>query len=283
MHPAAGLVLTYLALATLPLAIAALPPRPPGRAFVVELAVALGFVGWAQVGLQFGLIARFRRISRPFGIDLVMQLHRQLGFVAVGFVLAHALLLPLLGGVLMGGLASLVYFADITWFRVGGPAQVLFAPADAADLAYFLAHIPAELPVTVIGLGSNLLVRDGGIPGVAIRLGRGFAQIAAEGGHRIRAGAAVPDVKLARAAAEAGIAGLAFYRGIPGAIGGAVRMNAGAHGGRTGSEILSGPAGSWSSASRMSLADSRVSCRRTRVRALTSPESNTGTWKDRRS
>jgi UDP-N-acetylmuramate dehydrogenase len=134
---------------------------------------------------------------------------------------------------LRGRLAANQPLADITWFRVGGPAQVLFAPADAADLAYFLAHIPAELPVTVIGLGSNLLVRDGGIPGVAIRLGRGFAQIAAEGGHRIRAGAAVPDVKLARAAAEAGIAGLAFYRGIPGAIGGAVRMNAGAHGRET--------------------------------------------------
>jgi predicted ferric reductase len=96
VHPAAGLVLAYLAIAMLPLAIAALPPRPPGRAFGIELAVALGFVGWAQVGLQFGLIARFQRISRPFGIDLVMQLHRQLGFVAVGFVLAHALLLPLL-------------------------------------------------------------------------------------------------------------------------------------------------------------------------------------------
>jgi UDP-N-acetylmuramate dehydrogenase len=134
---------------------------------------------------------------------------------------------------LRGRLAANQPLADITWFRVGGPAQVLFAPADAADLAYFLAHLPADLPVTVIGLGSNLLVRDGGIPGVVIRLGRGFSQVAVEPGHRLRAGAAVPDAKLARAAADAGIDGLAFYRGIPGAIGGALRMNAGAHGRET--------------------------------------------------
>ena len=89
------------------------------------------------------------------------------------------------------------------------------------------------MPVVVIGLGSNLLVRDGGVPGVVIRLGRGFAKIEVEAGHRLRAGTAVPDVKLARAAADAGIAGLAFYRGIPGSIGGALRMNAGAHGRET--------------------------------------------------
>ncbi len=134
---------------------------------------------------------------------------------------------------LRGRLAGNQSLAEITWFRVGGPAQVLFVPADAQDLAYFLGHIPAEIPVTVIGLGSNLLVRDGGVPGVTIRLGRGFAQIAVEPGNRIRAGAAVPDAKLARAAADAGIAGLAFYRGIPGSIGGALRMNAGAHGRET--------------------------------------------------
>jgi UDP-N-acetylmuramate dehydrogenase len=134
---------------------------------------------------------------------------------------------------LRGRLSANQTLADITWFRVGGPAQVLFVPADAYDLAYFLAHIPADLPVTVIGLGSNLLVRDGGIPGITIRLGRGFAQTAVEPGHRIRAGAAMPDAKLARAAADAGIAGLAFYRGIPGSIGGALRMNAGAHGRET--------------------------------------------------
>lgn len=134
---------------------------------------------------------------------------------------------------LRGRLSANVMLADITWFRVGGPAQVLFAPADEADLAYFLKGIPADLPVTLVGLGSNLLVRDSGLPGVVIRLGKGFATVAAEDGHRVRAGTAVPDVKVARAAAEAGIAGLAFYRGIPGSIGGALRMNAGAHGRET--------------------------------------------------
>ncbi len=134
---------------------------------------------------------------------------------------------------LRGRLASGQKLADITWFRVGGPAQALFSPADEADLAYFLAGIPADLPVTVVGLGSNLLVREGGVPGVVIRLGKGFAAITPEPGHRLRAGAAVPDVKVARAAADAGIAGLAFYRGIPGSIGGALRMNAGAHGRET--------------------------------------------------
>jgi UDP-N-acetylmuramate dehydrogenase len=134
---------------------------------------------------------------------------------------------------LKGRLSANVPLADITWFRVGGPAQVLFAPADEADLAYFLKGIPPDLPVTMVGLGSNLLVRDGGLPGVTIRLGRGFAAVAPEPGHRIRAGTALPDVKVARAAAEAGIAGLAFYRGIPGSIGGALRMNAGAHGRET--------------------------------------------------
>jgi UDP-N-acetylmuramate dehydrogenase len=134
---------------------------------------------------------------------------------------------------LKGRLAANVPLADITWFRVGGPAQVLFAPADEADLAYFLKGLPGDLPVTTVGLGSNLLVRDGGLPGVVLRLGRGFAAVSAESGQRVRAGTAVPDVKVARAAAEAGIAGLAFYRGIPGSIGGALRMNAGAHGRET--------------------------------------------------
>jgi len=134
---------------------------------------------------------------------------------------------------LKGRLSANVPLADITWFRVGGPAQVLFAPADEGDLAYFLTGISPELPVTLVGLGSNLLVRDGGLPGVVVRLGRGFAAVAAEPDHRVRAGTAVPDVKVARAAAEAGIAGLAFYRGIPGSIGGALRMNAGAHGRET--------------------------------------------------
>ena len=130
---------------------------------------------------------------------------------------------------LRGRLTSNAPLAEITWFRVGGPAQILFAPADEADLAYFLKALPDGVPINVIGLGSNLLVRDGGVPGVVIRLGRGFNEIKIEDSHQLRAGTGVPDVKVARAAAEAGISGLAFYRGIPGSIGGALRMNAGAH------------------------------------------------------
>ena len=134
---------------------------------------------------------------------------------------------------LRGSLAGNRSLADITWFRVGGPAQVLFTPADEADLAYFLKQNGGALAVEVIGLGSNLLVRDGGVPGVVIRLGRGFGHVAAEEKCRVRAGTVVPDVKVARVAAEAGITGLSFYRGIPGSVGGALRMNAGAHGGET--------------------------------------------------
>lgn len=134
---------------------------------------------------------------------------------------------------LRGRLIANASLADITWFRVGGPAEVLFTPADEADLALFLQHLDPAIPVFVIGLGSNLLVRDGGVPGIVIRLGRGFGDVKAEPGHRVRAGTAAPDVRVARVAAEAGIAGLAFYRGIPGSIGGALRMNAGAHGSET--------------------------------------------------
>jgi UDP-N-acetylmuramate dehydrogenase len=134
---------------------------------------------------------------------------------------------------LRGRLLANQPLADLTWFRVGGPAQVLFMPEDEADLAYFLAHLSNDIPVTVIGLGSNLIVRDGGVPGVVIRLGRGFNEVAVDQGERIRAGCAVPDVKVARAAQEAGIAGLAFFRGIPGAVGGALRMNGGAYGRET--------------------------------------------------
>jgi UDP-N-acetylmuramate dehydrogenase len=122
--------------------------------------------------------------------------------------------------------------AELTWFRVGGPAQILFMPEDEADLSYLLRELPGDIPVTAIGLGSNLIVRDGGIAGVVIRLGRGFNEITVEG-PRVRAGAAVPDVKIARTAQEAGIAGLSFLRGIPGSIGGALRMNGGAYGGET--------------------------------------------------
>jgi UDP-N-acetylmuramate dehydrogenase len=122
--------------------------------------------------------------------------------------------------------------AELTWFRVGGPAQVLFMPEDEKDLSYLLANLPDDVPVTTVGLGSNLIVRDGGIAGVVVRLGRGFNDVAVEG-MRIRAGAAVPDVKVARAAQEAGVAGLSFLRGIPGSVGGALRMNGGAYGGET--------------------------------------------------
>lgn len=139
---------------------------------------------------------------------------------------------------LRGRLIEHARLADITWFRVGGPAEVLFTPADEGDLAYFLAGLPPSVPVFVMGLGSNLLIRDGGVPGVVIRLGRGFSDVGVEGDHRLRAGAAVPDVKVARAAADAGLAGLAFYRGIPGSIGGALRMNAGAHGRETRDVLL---------------------------------------------
>jgi len=123
--------------------------------------------------------------------------------------------------------------AQLTWFRTGGPAQMLFTPEDEADLSYFLASLPPDVPVYPVGVGSNLLVRDGGVPGVVIRLGRGFNMISIEEDCRVRVGTAVPDVKLARAAGEAGIDGLSFYRGIPGCVGGALRMNAGAYGGET--------------------------------------------------
>lgn len=134
---------------------------------------------------------------------------------------------------LRGRLLENQSLADLTWFRVGGPAQVLFSPADEEDLATFLAALEPSVPVTVIGLGSNLIVRDGGIPGVTIRLGgKAFGSVEIDG-EMIRAGTAVPDMRLAKTAAEAGLDGLAFFRGIPGSIGGALRMNAGAHGGET--------------------------------------------------
>jgi UDP-N-acetylmuramate dehydrogenase len=119
--------------------------------------------------------------------------------------------------------------ARLTWFRVGGPAEVLFEPADRDDLAAFLAGRPADVAVTVIGAGSNLLIRDGGIPGVTIRLGRAFAGIEVAG-ERVSAGAGAIDVTVARAARAAGVGGLEFLSGIPGTIGGALRMNAGAYG-----------------------------------------------------
>jgi UDP-N-acetylmuramate dehydrogenase len=128
-----------------------------------------------------------------------------------------------------GRLAANAPVGPMTWFRVGGAAEVLFRPVDEADLAGFLKQLPADIPVTVIGVGSNLLVRDGGIAGVTIRLGRGFAEIAAEG-DTVRAGAGALDLNVALTAAAAGIAGLEFLSGVPGTIGGGLRMNAGAYG-----------------------------------------------------
>jgi UDP-N-acetylmuramate dehydrogenase len=142
---------------------------------------------------------------------------------------------------LRGRLLANQALKDLTWFRVGGPAQILLMPEDEADLAYLLRQLPADVSVCVIGLGSNLIVRDGGVPGVVVRLGRGFAGVAIEG-DRVRAGAAVPDLKVAQAAQEVGIGGLAFLRGIPGAIGGALRMNGGAYGRET-KDVLVGARG----------------------------------------
>ncbi|HEY4264490.1 MAG TPA: UDP-N-acetylmuramate dehydrogenase [Micropepsaceae bacterium] len=119
---------------------------------------------------------------------------------------------------------------DLVWFRAGGAAEVLFRPADVEDLCAFMAAKPDDLPVTVIGVGSNLLIRDGGIGGVVIRLPASFGRIERLSGTHIRAGAAALDAAVARAAADAGIAGLEFLRGIPGTIGGALSMNAGCYG-----------------------------------------------------
>jgi UDP-N-acetylmuramate dehydrogenase len=129
-----------------------------------------------------------------------------------------------------GRLTPNAAIGPMTWFRVGGPAEVLFRPVDEADLADFLKALPADVPVTVLGVGSNLLVRDGGVPGVTIRLGRGFAEVTAED-EQVRAGAGALDLNVALTAAEAGVAGLEFLSGVPGTIGGGLRMNAGAYGG----------------------------------------------------
>ncbi|WP_354108521.1 UDP-N-acetylmuramate dehydrogenase [Bradyrhizobium sp. S3.12.5] len=134
---------------------------------------------------------------------------------------------------LRGRLLANQSLAELTWFRVGGPAQVLFTPADEDDLAYFLAHLAKDIPVYVVGVGSNLIVRDGGIAGVVIRLApRTFGEAAANG-DVVTAGAAALDKRVAEVAASANIGGLEFYSGIPGTIGGAMRMNAGANGGET--------------------------------------------------
>ena len=127
----------------------------------------------------------------------------------------------------------------ITWFRTGGPAEVLFQPADEEDLAQFLAAVPQDIPVLPVGVGSNLMVRDGGIPGFVVRLSaKGFGEAKAVSDTRIEAGAITPDKRVAAVALEAGIAGFHFYHGIPGAIGGALRMNAGANGVETKDRVV---------------------------------------------
>ncbi|MGP2493209.1 UDP-N-acetylmuramate dehydrogenase [Mesorhizobium sp. PUT5] len=127
----------------------------------------------------------------------------------------------------------------ITWFRAGGPADALFQPADEEDLAAFLRAVPQDVPVMVVGIGSNLLVREGGIPGFVVRLSaKGFGEAEALSETRIRAGAATPDKRLAAVALEAGIGGFHFYHGIPGAVGGALRMNAGANGVETHERVV---------------------------------------------
>ncbi len=138
-----------------------------------------------------------------------------------------------------GRLTPMAPLAPYTWFRVGGPAEVFFTPADPEDLAAFLAGTPEAVPLTILGVGSNLLIRDGGIPGVAIRLGRGFNAVEPLEGARLRAGAAALDSRAAEAAAEAGIGGLEYLRGVPGTIGGALRMNAGCYGTETKDRLIS--------------------------------------------
>lgn len=139
---------------------------------------------------------------------------------------------PPLEGLLPAVRGSLEYGAPLsrlTWFRTGGPAEVLFRPADLDDLTAFLACIPEDIPVTVVGVGSNLIIRDGGVRGVVIRLGKPFAHLNTDG-CQLTAGAGAMDVTVSYLARDAGIAGLEFLRGVPGSIGGAVRMNAGAYG-----------------------------------------------------
>src|SRR6516162_3031466 len=129
--------------------------------------------------------------------------------------------------------------APFTWFRVGGAAEFLFQPADEEDLSLFLERLDPEVPVNVFGVGSNLLVRDGGVRGVVIRLSaKGFGQAERDDGPRIRAGTALPDKRLAAFALDIGLGGFAFFHGIPGTVGGAIRMNAGANGVETRERLI---------------------------------------------
>jgi UDP-N-acetylmuramate dehydrogenase len=145
---------------------------------------------------------------------------------------ALAPLPPLDGTIEPGG-----SLADFIWFRTGGPAEYLVRPRDVADLSRFLAALDPAMPVLPVGVGSNLIVRDGGVPGVVVRLPKSMQKVVVEPGNRVRAGGAAMGISVASAARDAGIAGLEFLRGIPGTVGGAVRMNAGAYGCDT-SDIL---------------------------------------------
>jgi UDP-N-acetylmuramate dehydrogenase len=140
-----------------------------------------------------------------------------------------------------GRLAAGAPLGPQTWFGTGGPAEVLFRPADVEDLASFLRALPADVPVTVLGVGSNLLVRDGGVKGVVIRLMRGFTGIAVDG-NQLLAGAGAPDLNVALTARDHALAGLEFLSGIPGTMGGAVMMNAGAYGGELAEVLVSAEA-----------------------------------------
>ncbi len=182
--------------------------------------------------------SRNRSVRHPRRRDARGRLHRgggardpvglASGAAAMSFADAIGFAAEAVGGRISYG----VPLAPYTWFRVGGAAEALFLPADEDDLAVFLSRLPEAVPVTVIGFGSNLIVRDGGIEGVVIRLGgRTFNAIDVMKDFRIVVGAAAPDQFVAKAAAGAGVDGLAFLRGVPGSIGGALRMNAGAHGG----------------------------------------------------
>ena len=132
---------------------------------------------------------------------------------------------------LRGRLTPRADLSKITWFRTGGPADLLFEPADEADLSAFLAALPDDVPLTVVGIGSNLMVRDGGVEGVVLKLpAKAFGSVERTGEHRLSVGTGAPDKRVAAAALDAGIGGFHFLHGIPGAIGGALRMNAGANG-----------------------------------------------------
>lgn len=140
---------------------------------------------------------------------------------------------------LRGRLTPNAAMDNITWFRAGGPAEVLFQPADEDDLAAFLKAVPEDIPVMVVGVGSNLLVREGGIRGFVVRLSaKGFGAVEAVADNRLKSGAAASDKRVAAAALEAGLGGFHFYHGIPGGIGGALRMNAGANGVETRERVV---------------------------------------------